>query len=284
MIDWRALVLNPSWLERLDRLAVRRFGAGGLAEEASAYVLERLSDDNWGAMASFKGQAKPETFLHTLAANMLEEFSRDRFGRPRPPEWLKRQGESWIQLWRLICLERQDTETVVARHSAGDMRDPTAVRQTIRTIKARIPNCGLSNREVSAGTLTRDDDPDARVEEFIADPHTPDGLLANHAYDDVVLMLTHLFEAAPADADIQGLSADFRHKFAAVRDHLRLSEQEILLLRMVYQDGHKRNNIAASLGLASHQPGRIIANALQNIRAALEKSGIDLASVYEAMN
>jgi len=120
-VDWKSLVFESGWMQKLDQLAAKRFGAGGLAEEAGNYVIEQLSNDNWASLTSFKGQCKPETYLHTVTNNYLEEFSRKRFGRPRPPrpggplrDRFRAQGRG-----KFIALFKQPKEKHFSRMNMG---------------------------------------------------------------------------------------------------------------------------------------------------------------------
>ena len=75
-LDWHKLVLTTEWLERIDRLALRRFGQPGLAEEAAAYVLDGLADGDWAVCRHYSGRSRPEHYLLTVINNLFEEFSR----------------------------------------------------------------------------------------------------------------------------------------------------------------------------------------------------------------
>lgn len=290
-VDWRGLVFRTEWLAKLDRLAARRFGEGGLADEAAFYVLEQLSADDWSLLNAFKGQAKPETFLNTVTGNLLEEFSRRRFGRARPPEWLRRAGDVWVALWRLICLERRDIESVVQGYSVGDLRDPQEIRRVIKTIRTRLPWCGVSNREIAVNTDGMDEEDDIAPEEGIPDLRSPDRVLSARNYRELLWMVGSLLSDEPSQEDLpvdlcdDGIGvAGYAERLSRFRHGLRLSDEERILLRMVYQDGYKRTAVAEALGMAPHGPGRIIDHALVNIRAALSDAGMDIDDLRAMLN
>ena len=90
----------------VNRLAARRFQQQETAEEAALYVLETLSQDNWKRLQDFSGKSKFTTYFTTVVYRLLEDYSRKRFGRVSPPQWIKRLGSFWITLYRLLCLER----------------------------------------------------------------------------------------------------------------------------------------------------------------------------------
>jgi len=261
-VEWQTLVFETGWLQKLDKLAARRFGAGGLAEEASTYVINRLSENDWAVLSKFQGQSKPATYLYTVVCNFLEEFSRERFGRPRPPEWIKRQGELWIQIWRAVCLERQEIETIVDRYSDDGCGDAKAIRKIAKTIKSRAFNQVQGLREFC---VPRDRASDGvALEDRLVDAQTPDELLARGHYESLLAMMASVLDTQPSGRSPLGISA-----------------QEAEALSLVYQEGHKRNAVARKMGVAAHAPGRMISRALNNLRLAVEARGGELELIRE---
>jgi len=287
-IDWSALVFTPQWMSNLDRLALRRFSQPGLAEEASAYVIEKLSLDDWAACHKFSGQAKPETYLLTVCQNLLEEFSRKRFGRPRPPEWLKREGELWVRVWKMVCLERQAVPSVMDK--IAPLAERIDLTQIIRTIKGRLPWCGSSAREIPADSFCSTET-DQQPE--IVDDGIETQLHAADWEDALQLLFSSLlttpqnnspdvkesvfdFDSSPSELKQLNTNASLN----ALRQQLDLDAQERLLLKMVYQDGLKLTLVAKALNLPSYQPGRLLKGIHERIRLALASVGIN----QEALN
>ncbi|MDH5301742.1 MAG: hypothetical protein OEW58_10305 [Gammaproteobacteria bacterium] len=285
-IDWKDLVFNQIGLEKIDRLSFRRFGQSGLAEEASAYVIERLSDNNWEVLSSFQGQSKPDTYLYTIISNLIEEFSRKRFGRPRPPEWLKRQGDLWLSVWRMVCLERQEAPVVVSHLSHKEQRDPGFVQSVIVSIKARLPWCGQSSREISACFWGDDEE---EIEVTLPDYQTPDQLLLQKSYTETLYLMSMILNSEPDAEKLvagnehvhSGGVVALRQKLEKLKSELHLSDEEVLVLKMVYQDGLKRNFVASALNMQAHMPGRIATRALDKIRQAFSALDIDLNEIRE---
>ncbi len=90
----------------VDRLARRRFSSETLSEEAALYVMSRLETNDWELLRSYRGSARLKSYFSAVVYNLLEDFSRKKFGRVRPPGWLKRLGGAWLLLYQLLCLER----------------------------------------------------------------------------------------------------------------------------------------------------------------------------------
>ncbi len=262
-VDWCGLVFETGWLQRLDKMAARRFGVGGLAEEASTYVINRLTENDWAVLRKFQGQSKPATYLYTVVGNFLEEFSRARFGRPRPPEWVKREGDTWVQIWRAVCLERHDIESIIDRFSGEHQFTPTAVRKIAKTIKARALAQVQGLREFSMSRVGAEEE--SVMEEDLVDAQTPDRVLARAHYDQLLSLVAGVFDITQTTKS----KCSMRGALAV----LGVSPQEAEALSLVYQEGHKRNAVAHKMGVAAHVPGRMINKAMVNLRRAVEARG-----------
>jgi DNA-directed RNA polymerase specialized sigma subunit len=64
-----------------------------------------------------------------------------------------------------------------------------------------------------------------------------------------------------------------------LKQNIELTDEERLLLRMVFQDGMKKSVVAKSLGMQEHLPGRILKRALAKISQAFHEVGIDMEEV-----
>ncbi len=162
-MDWQAFVFDPNnhWIERLERRSKQRFLDGNLADEAMNYALKALSDDNWARLQQYQSKAKPGTYLLTLYNNLLEDFSRKKFGYPRPPVWLQKLGEQWVSLWRRLCLEREPVESLLVCYQAIE----ESIQDMIRAIKAKLPDCGIA--QVSVASLGHHNDEELDITQLI---------------------------------------------------------------------------------------------------------------------
>ena len=61
-----------------------------------------------------------------------------------------------------------------------------------------------------------------------------------------------------------------------VAARVNLSDEERLILTMVYRDGFKKTQVAASPGLPEHQPGRLLKRVFARIAQAINAVGLDL--------
>jgi len=292
-IDWQKIVLEPSseGVRLIEKLAERRFSSYVLADEAATYVLERLSENNWQICAQFKGNSQPKTYLHTLIVNLLEEFSRKRFGRPRPPAWLKRQGQLWVNLWKELCLERQSLPELVHRYEQSGLYQGAWVRQVGKVIKARIPRCGeFRFNEVSAADIASVSDHAAVNKEAQSELQhacTGDYEFALRAEAELLLVVQAVMDPDPTAQcfskelaqRLNNESSIYAEKLQSLQHALQLSDQEIVVLRMIYCDGMSQSAVSLALGLSTHSMRVMLGNTLSRIRDAIAECELDLHSL-----
>lgn len=275
-IDWSQQVFDPRWQQQLEKHALRRFIEPITAEEACSFVLDKLSEDDWARCKTFKGQAQPATFLYSLSARLFEEFSRQRYGRARPPVWLQQQGDFWVRLWKSICLERHSPESVIDKLCRNGRFDTAIVKNIIRTIKARLPWCGVSHLPVPTEFLSEEGAELSLLDANSAGDSLEDALAQNHLRE-TLATLGALLDDTEALADIES------DALQRARQSLSLDGESLLMLRLHFQEGLSFSAIARALGVPNHQPGRQIKRSLGEIHTALEQAGLHLRSAADAL-
>ena len=265
-------------------MAHKRFNNETLEGECVNYVIEKLSEDDWCRCKEYKGMSKPTTFLFTLVSNLVEEFARVKFGRPRPPSWLKKQGELWVDLWKVICLERQLIPSVVDRFTYGGIRTVELVQAAIQVIKARIPGCGQSGfAEFCTENITESAD---------AQGHSVEDTSAGMAFERqaarIYRIMIESIVADPKDIEptpssmgsntrVDERDERLNEKLEDLRQALSFTDQEKVLLRMIYVDGVSKSTSALAIGLPSHQGGRMVNEVLKRIKFAMDQCRLELS-------
>lgn len=283
-VNWHSIIFDPSWLSQLEQLAAKRFCDVVTAEESVTYVLEKLSENNWRRLDSFAGGAQPTTYLHSIALNLIEEYARKRYGRLRAPEWLKREGGPWIRIWRMLCLERQPLDYVIQVFCGYEKREPPFITGIARTIKARIPTCGQQIGRQSISHTDQQESEDFDV--VLQDPMSLQQGIDRAELEERLLLFAELLQNSNGpsnrtmgkknttdkpeniDLDVSVLNTVF--------DIADLTEEELLILNMAYQQGLKMNVIAKALNMQGYQPGRILKKVFIRLIDALEQSGLDV--------
>lgn len=251
----------------INRLAGRRF-SGAFAEEAALYVLNRLEEDDCRRVQSFSGRAKFSTFLASLVVRLLEDFSRKRFGRVRPPQWVSVLGGIWGIVFELLCLQRLSVADAVETmlHRVPDRRK---VEEVAWTILEKITDCG----KAQALDVEFDDEEIGRKNN---DHDMPDHLKGPEEHlleDERRIFFTILFKGVITGKE--KLSAT-EQSFCKILDtEIMLSGQERLLLKLCFQDGVSVSKAGSMLGMNANQAHGRLRRLLVRLREDFEQIGID---------
>ena len=106
----------------LNDLCQRRFPRSeNLAHQGLLYAIDRLEQDGWKRVCAWQGNSGFRTFLLTLAARLLTDFSRERFGHVRPPQWLERKTDPvWRKAYKLLIVDQYERREAVGILQAAE--------------------------------------------------------------------------------------------------------------------------------------------------------------------
>lgn len=260
-MDWSGVFFDSSsdLSGKLMARARKRFGESPDAEAAYNYALEHLSADGFAPLRErYAGTGSVAGFLSISFLNAMEEYARQKYPRARPPAWLKRLGDLWVRTWRMLCLQRQPAQTIVEALGGDTTDQSNEVRFATLEIKRRVPNCG----QVIAEQTTLDDAP---IQAGATD-EIPDAAVEQDTQLIVLQVLGGVLE--------QEISAAQKDALLQLGDAVVLSDQERLLLRLIYEQGHKIASAARALGLQRKQASRLHAAVLTRLREALAPLGL----------
>ena len=274
--DWQRFVFDPAgrWIERLLWLAERRFPDAAVSGAAYNFAFERISHDDWRLLESYAGMAQPGTYLTAIFCRLLEDYSRARFGRPRPPAWLSRMGELWTRVYQMLCLERWEPGTIVDRLSSRGALPQAEVHRTIAVIRGRISDCGQSRGEVAVANPTE------ALESEQSEETNPESELSHGQLAELLQALRGLLAPDPGassrdpDSHAETAASALAPRLAKLRQSLDLDADERLVLKLMYQDGRTIAAAAAALGMPEHQVRRTRERAVSRLRQALLAAGI----------
>jgi RNA polymerase sigma factor (sigma-70 family) len=261
MVDWKKKTLEQ-W-EQINSAAARRFGDNSLAEEAALAVMEGLEINDWQRVRGYSGRGSFSSYIMTLTGRLLEDFSRSRFGRVRPPLWVKTMGGIWNKLFIALCLERlkvsEAVEVVFQRQFTAEKKE---IEDAAYTLLGRIPNCGITrgyeveydetcHEKTSSGAFQQGD----RVEE-----------------DEGRRMLKYLFQTI-LDREEKEISEKTAKKLHDLKVHLQ--PQEKMLLKLCFQDGLGVAAAGRLLGQTRYQAHGRMRRIMSRIRKEFERTGLD---------
>ncbi len=253
----------------INRIAGRRFADANLAEEAALYVVNGLEQDNCRRMQAFCGRAKLSTFIASISLRLLEDFSRKKFGRVRPPVWITALGGIWVTLFELLCLQRlsvvEAVETLMNRTAAGRRQQ---VEKSAWTILERVTHCGTHQGLEVALDGAGDGESGFRTE--IPDSqHDPEAHLL--AEERRTLFRLLFKQMATEDGDT---SETEKSLLAMLQTPIGISAEERLLLKLCFQDELSVTRAGEMLGLNANQSHGRLRRLLARLRDNFDRAGI----------
>lgn len=252
----------------VDRLAERRFRDRNIALEAAHYVLEKLGENNWERVRNYRQKGPVRAYLSSIIRRLLEDFARRRFGRrTRVPSWIKSFGMLWEKIYRLLCLEGHSRAEVIEimRDSAPGGRSENVIREAITIIRGKMKDCG---RPTEPGELTILDE--TPVKDYLADEAASGALERAEFINSFYHSLLENRRQDHAANDGEEAAA-----FKVLQQSLRLSPEERLILKMVYEDGMKVTDAGRILGLSTHVVHGRLRRLMTRIRTACECAGLE---------
>lgn len=247
----------------INKIAVKRFGNTPLAEEAALVVMDGLRADNWRRIRDYKGRASFSTFIGVLAVRLMEDFARSRFGRPRPPAWLKGLGAMWKKLYNALCLERlhPDEAVEVLCQNESTIRKKE-IENAAFEILARIPHCGAHQ-----GLETVYDESDSAVITEAEGVKT-ETVLEKQQVELVFKTLLEIVLAVDLPADATTLLDKYK------KLKINLKQEERLLLKLCYQEDLSVAAAGKMIGMNRFQAHGRMKRLLSRLRDEFERVGL----------
>jgi hypothetical protein len=249
--------------DKLQSLCHRRFpNDQALADEGLDYIVHKLQQNEWERLRTWAGEGRFSTYLLTLGARLLTDFTRSRYGHIRMPAWLKAQTDPiWPQAYRLIVVQGFGRRDAVNWLAINDPRRPGAfIERVVSEIELR---CSRPDR-VCDQTVALDDAPEPGV--TATAPETLLGVSEDEVMDTLRRYLDPDDDHSPPTQRVAAL-------VQRLQVHLDLSEQDRLLLRLRHYDGLKMTEIVRLLGLCD-DPYRRYHRIIAAVREALRRSGL----------
>lgn len=255
--DWKEKTLDQ-W-KLINTLSLKRFGDRPLAEQAALAVMERLLENDGLRVKSYGGKAPFAAYIGAISWRLLEDFSRSKFGRRRPPQWIRNLGGIWLQLYRLLCLERIEIREAVELIDQAEAAASTAdIDAAAWRIRQEVVDCGSHQAlEVEEGPA------------YGASPSGSDQVaqVENEQKEELFRLLFSVL----TDTGDELVEADLG-KLSGVS--MALKPEEKLMLKLIYQDDVGVSRAAAMLGYNRDQMNGRLRRLLDRIRARFEQADL----------
>ncbi|MCI0400071.1 MAG: hypothetical protein L0Z68_02040 [Gammaproteobacteria bacterium] len=224
--------------QRLDALAKRRFPKDeNLALQGAQYVMDGLEEDDWQRVREWQGKAEFLPFLVTVASRLLTDYYRKIVGHRRPPQWLdQKQDPLWDAAYRLLAVEHypahEAVEGLLCRYPE---RERWFIEEIVSTIRGK---CRIESQPVERVELNN-----AHMD-IVDESLAPDGqlIIKDKEISEALQAYLQGESEAPTSPRVSEL-------LTRLREHLHLTEEDRLLLRLRFQDGLSIQAIARLLHL-----------------------------------
>lgn len=215
-----------------------------------------------------------DPLVKTIYKNALRDLYRKHFGRHRPPTWIQALGAKWIQVWQWFCLQGMPI-TEITRHVENEYQ--YQAEQLVEKIRQTdgCPNKRSQSVSMQEPIKSQESDGD-KLGDFISDG-------TGQAHEDLDSEQIKLIISSLLSMGSQGENqqwddqwvGEFLKKKAHISEKLKLSNDEILMLKMRFEEDESINDIAEALFKPAYQIRRDLKKALQKMRQILHQLNLD---------
>jgi len=247
MMDPEKIFSSSDLLVKIETVCKRRFSAENDQNECYIYVIDSLKADNFKRLRAFKGKSSLNTYLYALINSLVIDFRRKQYGRRRIPAGVAKLGKWAETVYRFVCWQKFSFD------DAYDFLriDGLYTGSYIEFIKETEPIRRAPCRENPA---------------FQPIDETHERVLKN--IDDA--------DSNPLELLIQKLDREKRIKaIKVIRETIAaLSEDDQLLVRLVYGSDQSVPAAAKVIGLSASTAGKRLKSLLTKFRENLLAVGI----------
>ena len=105
-MDPEKILSSNDLLVRIETVCHRRFSAENDQNECYVYVIDSLKADNFKRLRVFKGKSKLNTYLYALINSLVIDFRRKQYGRRRIPAGVAKLGKWAETVYRFVCWQK----------------------------------------------------------------------------------------------------------------------------------------------------------------------------------
>ena len=247
IMDPEKILSSSDLLAKIETVCKRCFSAENDQNECYVYVIDSLKADNFKRLRAFKGKSKLNTYLYSLINALVIDFRRKQFGRRRIPAGVAKLGKWAETVYRFVCWQKFSFDDAYDFLRIDDLYSGSY----IQFIKEIEPIKKAPCRENPA---------------FQSIDETPESTLKN----------INAEGSNPLEFLIQKLDREMRIKAIKVirETTVALSEDDQLLIRLVYGSDQSVAAAARVIGLPASTAGKHLKSLLAKYREKLLAVGI----------
>jgi len=105
-MDPEKILSSSDLLVKIETVCHRRFSAENDQNECYVYVIDSLKADNFKRLRAFKGKSSLNTYLYALINSLVIDFRRKQYGRRRIPAGVAKLGKWAETVYRFVCWQK----------------------------------------------------------------------------------------------------------------------------------------------------------------------------------
>lgn len=234
-------------LHKIEAVCKRHFADENEQHESFVFILDGLKADNFKRLRAYKGKSRLTTYLYSLINTLVIDYRRKTYGRRRIPAAVVKLGKWAEAVYRLVCWQKFSFDDAYDLLRVEDSFDGPYERYLQAIAPIREAPCRENPRFQSL------DEDGSSVPE---NPHNPD--------------------TNPLEALIDKLDHTRRGKALKIirAATARLSQEDQMLIRLVYASGQPVTNVAKMIGMSAPSARRRLKRLLTQYREQLLAEGI----------
>jgi len=247
IMDPEKILSSIDVLAKIETVCIRRFSAENDQNECYVYVIDSLKADNFKRLRAFKGKSKLNTYLYSLINSLVIDFRRKQYGRRRIPAGVAKLGKWAETVYRFVCWQKFSFDDAYDFLRIDGLYTGSYIQfikeiELIKKVPCRENPAFQSLDETRKSALKNINDQDSNPLEFL----------------------------------IQKLDRERRIKALKVirETTAELSENDQLLVRLVYGSDQSVPAAAKVIGLAASTAGKRLKSLLTKYREKLLAEGI----------
>jgi len=209
------------------------------AEDIISFVSEKLVEDNMRRLCIFKGRSSHKTYFFVVIRRLISKYFEIKNGRFYPPKGL--YDYLLIIVYRLLCYEKRSEDAVI-NILMDKGKSEAVIEESIEFIRKYYP-CGQSYKIENYGDIDIEDS----------------GHDIEITTERIKICATILKLNEKDYANLSNISK-------RIHDNFHPKESELLLLRMVYENGFNVTEAARFLNMTKDRGWGMMRRMLENLR------------------
>jgi RNA polymerase sigma factor (sigma-70 family) len=246
-INPETILSSREILQKIEAICKRQFADENEQNESFVFVLDSLRADNFRRLRAYKGKSQLTTYLYTLVNTLVIDYRRKAYGRRRIPAGVAKLGKWAEAVYRLVCWQKFSFDDAYDLLQVEDLFEGSYERYLQAIAPIREAPCRENPSFQSLNEVRS---------EVSENPPNPG--------------------ANPLEALIGKLDHKRRGKALHIIRAITatLSQEDQLLIRMVYASEQPVTSVAKMIGLSASSARRRLKRLLTQYREQLLAEGI----------